>query len=387
MFKMSRPAAKSALWDSPHLFVFLIALTGGVLAASNTTTNSSNNDILNLINPFIGSANGGNVFAGATRPYGMAKAVADSYIDNTGVFALEGNPVQGFSAMHDSGTRGNPSLGNFSLFPELCPGDVVDNCNFRLGDRVVNYVNGQRLGRRQPGALRADLESGIAAEMTTSEHAAVFRFTYPQNATEKNPFVLLDLTDMWQSRQNASISVSSGSDESSTTGRMTDNGTFFPSVGAGSYVMYFCADFYGGKVLNRGVWVNNRAGTESKELFVTRGFNYFYLEAGGWARFEDLGDDNTITARVGTSFISAEQACGNAEDEIPDPVGGFDQLVEVTKDLRREKLETVSISPRARAWICRRVLIPHHDLAAGLLGLGNTANHLQRGLRLGRIRP
>ena len=30
-----------------------------------------------LVTPFIGSVKGGNVFAGASLPYGMAKAVAD----------------------------------------------------------------------------------------------------------------------------------------------------------------------------------------------------------------------------------------------------------------------------------------------------------------------
>jgi hypothetical protein len=50
------------------------------------------------------------------------------------------------------------------------------------------------------------------------------------------PLVLLDLTDLWQSRQNGSIVVDGG------TGRMMGNGTFLPGFGAGSYDMHFCVD-------------------------------------------------------------------------------------------------------------------------------------------------
>lgn len=47
----------------------------------------------------------GNVFAGATLPYGMAKAVADVDSEsNQGGFTTEGGNVTGFSTMHDSGT-------------------------------------------------------------------------------------------------------------------------------------------------------------------------------------------------------------------------------------------------------------------------------------------
>lgn len=46
-------------------------------------------DVLDHVNPLIGSDNGGNVFAGATRPFSFAKAVADvsPYGQNTAGFS------------------------------------------------------------------------------------------------------------------------------------------------------------------------------------------------------------------------------------------------------------------------------------------------------------
>ncbi|KAI3394405.1 hypothetical protein diail_2817 [Diaporthe ilicicola] len=306
--------------------------------AQNTTNTTS--DPLAFVDPLIGSTNGGNVFAGASLPYGLAKAVADVDGQNTGGFATDGSNVTGFSSVHDSGTGGNPSLGNFPLFPQVCPDDGdVNSCGFRIGDRKRPYVADSVVAR--PGHFSVQLQSGVKAEMTVAERTALYRFDFSAalgegGANASHPLVLLDLTDLWQSRQNASISVDA------ETGRMSGNGTFLPSFGAGSYVMHFCVDFFGADMYENGVWVNNRAGTEPKELFVTRGFNLFYLEAGGFARFSGLAN-NTLTARMGISFISSEQACGTAEAEIPNPTEDFDALVSTAQDSWRQKLSPVSI--------------------------------------------
>ncbi|KAI1778727.1 glycoside hydrolase family 92 protein [Hypoxylon cercidicola] len=291
-------------------------------------------DVLQFIDPLIGSTNGGNVFAGATKPYALAKPVADVDGQNTGGFATDGSSITGFSATHDSGTGGNPSLGNFPIFPQICPGDEVNNCNFLIGERATHYVEESVTAR--PGYFGVELVSGVKATMTSSEHAALYRFEYP-SGDNTHPLVLLDLTDLWKSRQNATVSVDADS------GRLKGNGTFLPSFGAGSYVMHFCVDFFGGEVFDNGVWVNNRGGTEPKDLFVTRGFNLFYLEAGGWVRFSGLVN-NTLTARVGVSFISADQACRRAAEEIPNPLDDFDKLVAETEEAWREKLSPVSVN-------------------------------------------
>lgn len=260
---------------------------------------------------------------------------------NTGGFATDGSNVTGFSSVHDSGTGGNPSLGNFPLFPQICPDDSdVNSCNFRIGDRKVPYDNSSVVA--QPGYFSVTLNTGIKAEMTVGERTALYRFTFPppeSNASATHhPLLLLDLTDLWQSRQNASLSVDAA------TGRMTGNGTFLPSFGAGSYQLFFCADFYGATVYETGVWANNRAGTEPKEVFLTRGFNLFFIEGGGYVRFSELVDDQVL-ARVGVSFVSSAQACGNAQRDIPDPESGFEGLVAGAKDAWREKLSPVSVVP------------------------------------------
>ena len=317
----------------PLLLLSPAAITAAL--AKHVPPPPPSSDPLAHLDLLIGTQAGGNVFPGATLPYGMAKAVADVDGQNTGGFGTDGSNVTGFSALHDSGTGGNPSLGNFPLFPQVCPDDAdVDSCRFLIEDRKVHYVNDSV--KAEPGHFSVELETGVKADMTVSQHAALFRFAFPESSRGSHPLVLLDATDIWQSRQNATLAVDPA------TGRMTGKGTFLPSFGAGSYVAYFCVDFFGAGVHDSGVWVNNRAGTEPKDIFLTRGFNLFYLEGGLWARFSP-GDDNTVTARVGLSFISSHQACGNAESEIPSPLGDFDSLVDEAQEQWREKLSPISV--------------------------------------------
>lgn len=319
------------------LSVLLIGTLSLSLTLAQNTTNSTF-DPLTYVDPLIGSTNGGNVFSGASLPYGLAKASPDVDGANTGGFATDGSNITGFSSVHDSGTGGNPSLGNFPLFPQTCPDDNdVDSCAFRIGDRKVPYLNSSVVA--QPGHFSLQLSTGITADMTVAQRTALYRFTFPEGGNAStHPLVLLDLTDLWQSRQNASVSVDPD------TGRMKGNGTFLPSFGAGSYQLFFCVDFFGADIFETGVWVNNRASTDPKELFVTRGFNLFYLEAGGFVRFSSLTNDYVL-ARMGMSYISSSQACSNAETEIPDPEQNFDSLVGAAQDSWRDKLSPVTVIP------------------------------------------
>jgi putative alpha-1,2-mannosidase len=312
-----------------------LGLLQALLLALAAVSSATQFDPLAYVDPLIGTTNGGNVFPGASLPYGMAKAVADVDGQNTGGFGMDNSNVTGFSCAHDSGTGGNPSLGNFPLFPQMCPGDDLNNCQFRIGDRKLHYDPSSVVA--EPGLFGIELESGIQARITTSEHASLIKFRFPSSSAKgHHPLILLDLTDLWQSRQNASIQLDDKS------GRMVGNGTFLPSFGAGSYQLHFCVDFFGAKIHETGVWVNNRAGTEPKQIYITRGFNLFYLEGGGFARFSP-GSDDTVTARVGLSFKSSKQACSLAEEEIPNPLEDFDRLVQTAKTLWREKLSPISV--------------------------------------------
>ncbi|BCR86135.1 glycoside hydrolase family 92 protein [Aspergillus chevalieri] len=319
------------------LFSCISVGIAGFLAAGANGEDTLDYDVLEYINPLIGSTGGGNVFAGASMPYGMAKAVADTDSPtNQGGFAYDGSNITGFSGLHDSGTGGSPSLGNFPLFPYVkCDGDDINGCVYPKKDRKTGYDPNSVTA--SPGYFGLTMNSGIMVDMTASHHTSLFRFRFPNESDASSPLILLDLTDLSDSRQdNGTISVDP------STGRMMGHARFLPSFGSGSYVPYFCADFQSEAGLrDNGIFVNSRASTEVKKLNISRSINGYPLPGGAFVRF-NYTSDQTIQARVGTSFISSEQACKNAEAEVPD--FNFPGTHSVALGMWTEKMAPIRVS-------------------------------------------
>ncbi|KAL7797368.1 glycoside hydrolase family 92 protein [Trichoderma ceciliae] len=305
--------------------------------AATTQVQAASFDPLTYVDLLIGSSNGGNVFPGATLPSGMAKAVADTNSgSNQGGFTLDGSSVTGFSVMHDSGTGGSPSLGNFPLFPYTsCPGGEVDGCSFPKNDRVKFGSFSNESVVAKPGYFGITLNSGPKVEMTTSQHAALFKFTFPNASPDDKPLILQDLTDLSNSRQdNGTVSVDG------KTGRFTGNAIFVPSFGSGTYKLYFCTDFSGAEIYDNGIFANSRASTDVKDLTISRSINGYPLPGGAFVRFASAQEP--IYARTGVSFISSAQACSNAENEITE--WNFEKYADEAADIWRKKLSPITIN-------------------------------------------
>ncbi|KAK3987562.1 glycosyl hydrolase family 92-domain-containing protein [Cladorrhinum sp. PSN332] len=302
-------------------------------------------DPLAYVDPLIGASNGGNVFPGASLPYGIAKAVADTNsTSNQGGFTLDGAMVTGFSGMHDSGTGGSPSLGNFPLFPYTnCANGDVNQCIFPKKSRAAFGSFSNTSVAAKPGTFGITLDSGIRAEMTTTHHVSLYKFTFPTLGADgqpAQPLILQDLSDLSDSRQdNGTISVDPG------MGRIIGSARFLPSFGGGNYVLYFCTDVSGAEILDGGIFVNSRASTEVQNLTISRGINGYPLPGGAFLRFNSGAEP--ILVRSATSYISVAHACRHAEEEIPD--FDFTVVSEAATKAWREKLSPVKVSTKGVA--------------------------------------
>lgn len=181
--------------------------------------------------------------------------------------------------------------------------------------------------------------------MTVTNHTALYRITFPGNSSGTilpySPLILVDLTDLANSRSNGSVSVDP------TSGRIVGNGSFSPSFGIGSYDLHFCADFQGASIRDTGIFQNNRPGREPKSLRTySNGINGPNgvpnpVPAGAWVQFQPPDHDDQILVRVGVSYISVDKACQNAESEIAE--FDFDGIKEAAEEAWRTKLSAVSV--------------------------------------------
>jgi predicted alpha-1,2-mannosidase len=325
---------------SLHLAIYGLLVSSNDFLGRRAAASSLNaisiapKDQLSYVDPLIGTQNGGNVFPGATIPYGMAKPGPDTdSISNQGGFVFDGSNITGFSLMHDSGTGGNPSLGNFALFPTYCPGNDYQQCVYPKKQRKIHYK--PESVQASPGYFAIELDSDIKVAMTATHHASLFNFTFPTSNSFGDPLILIDLTDLGDSRQdNGTVTV----DDSNI--RITGGAKFLPSFGVGSHHPYFCIDFKGAVLQKSGIWVNSRATFEEHKLTISRGINSYPLPGGGWLRFS--GEVNTkILARTGISYISVDQACENAENEIPD--WNFEATQTAAEEMWRKKLSVIEV--------------------------------------------
>lgn len=266
----------------------------------------------------------------------MAKAVADVTGENQAGFGSDHSKVKGFSHMHDSGTGGVTSLGNFPIFPHAgCPGDDITNCNFTESLRKMNYINGSV--EASPGYFALTLESDIRVEMTVSNHTALYRFIFPETPRGTNapisPVILTELADLSHSARSPYISLNA------TTGRQTGNASFSPSFGTGHYRLHFCTDFEGAQIREVGGFDSlNNIGHYSDE----DKFNISFAAKGGYTWFHaPENNERQIIVRVGMSFMNISQACSSAEREIPN--FDFDGTLKAAQQAWREKLDVITI--------------------------------------------
>ncbi|KAK4100511.1 glycoside hydrolase family 92 protein [Parathielavia hyrcaniae] len=304
-------------------------------------SNPQYDDVLRFVDPLIGTANGGHVFPGATLPYGMAKAVADtaSPSENAAGFVSDSHPITGFSHLHDSGTGGMPSLGNFPLFVHPgCPGDDFVKCAYSTMHRSTDRVAGSAVA--SPGYFRVDLTNGVRAEMSATMHAVLYRFGFGGGGVVPySPLVVVDLVDLMGSWSTGAVSVDPG------TGRVVAQGRYGPSFGSAMcrYQAFFCADFggAGARIRRAGTFKGNEAVEEPKFLdSMTPGSYIPSGSAGVWIQFEKPAD-RSLLARVGVSFMSEEQACENAEREIPD--WDFERVESDARRVWRDKLGAIEV--------------------------------------------
>ncbi|EJU00163.1 alpha-1-2-mannosidase family protein [Dacryopinax primogenitus] len=294
-------------------------------------------DPARFVDPFIGTSNGGHVFAGSTLPFAPVKAVADSHSsDNQGGYVSDGSPIVGISPLHDDGTGGGASMGQFKAFPTFCSGGL-DTCVTQETSRMVSPVSGSPSGC--PGYFSIGLQNGYTAEVTTTNHAAIHRFT--TNWSAQSPVLLFDLTNdlshSFQGNGNLNIQTLTAQRQGQTITRLTGGGEWNPSFGIGTYDVYFCLDVVG--VANYAIYDNGAINIGATSL-PSEGSPGDQLGA----LLQMPNGTSSFVARIGVSWMSSGKACTYAESEIPLITSqGFDETQMNARAVWNELLTNVQV--------------------------------------------
>ncbi len=180
------------------------------LALSSISCSTANREIekdyTSYVNPFIGTGGHGHTYPAAIVPHGMIQPGPDTRIngwDASSGYYYNDSTINGFAQTRLSGT-GCADFGDFLLMPTV-------------GEKDIRFLGSESQSRSyasafshdneiaQPGYYSVMLDRyGVKAEMTSTERAAMYRFTFPKS---DNAGFILDLDYNIQGQTNVEMDV------------------------------------------------------------------------------------------------------------------------------------------------------------------------------------
>jgi len=152
--------------------------------------NDYKKEIIDYVNPFIGTGGHGHTYPGATTPFGMVQLSPDTRLDGwdgCGGYHYSDNVIYGFSHTHLSGT-GISDYGDVLIMPTV--GELRLN-NGSNGNPGYSSFFSHENEKAEAGYYQVLLEDhNINAELTTTERAGFHKYTFPKKERAQ---IVLDL--------------------------------------------------------------------------------------------------------------------------------------------------------------------------------------------------
>ncbi|MFH1764272.1 MAG: GH92 family glycosyl hydrolase [Gemmatimonadota bacterium] len=338
---------------APVRFVALLAaltLASGEFGCTAPPDMDLVTDPASYVDPFIGTANGGNTFPGAVLPFGMVQFSPETTRGDAtrrpapGGYQYDATTVRGFSLTHLSGTGCRGASGDVPILPYA--GEVTSSPSADSLDRIFvsrfSHANEMAI----PGYYQVRSGDGVNTEVTASLRTGSARFTFPAGEPAK---VLIRVSDSEVGSGDAYVEVDSG--RRSVTGWVSSGnfcGYIDPVIRHDYYTLHFVAEF-DNPFTEVGSWEDEtlspgstsaRGGTTYGE----DGYPVAGLGSGAWVGFGEgpPGGSTTVNVRVGISYVSLENARANLEAENPAGTS-FEALRKQASDAWNGELRRIEI--------------------------------------------
>ncbi len=282
-------------------------------------------DAVDAVDPLIGTGAGSIGYGGTmpfvTAPFGMTNWTPQTRQNRLSVVSYEysDTTIQGFMGTHQPAIWMG-DFGYVTLMPE------VREIKFDPVKRALPFDHASEITHPDYYAVDLKLDGGrvIHAEMTATERCAYFRFTFPAGL---QPSVVVEA-----SRPGVHGSIHLDSSGHEITGANPDRidrnlGPAALPHFSGYFVAQFHQEIVGGGTIGQVDGATGDARTQHS--------------ASAWFLPPDLSKPYTVEVRVGTSFLSVDQARANIRSEIP--AWNFDEARSKLHAAWLAKLGTVSV--------------------------------------------
>ncbi len=291
-----------------------VILLGLVLASGPMQAQTRPSPLLSLVDPLVGTQNGGNTTPGAQVPFGFVSFGPDMTSDSG--FTSGYDPaaeIIGFSCTHESGTGGESKYGNFRTTPtvgELSPRNLVFPWTAERAEPGYYAVT---LG--QPGRQ-------VRSELTATRLVAVSRYTFPAHAQAN---LLLDISSRIRLKGGRSgvpsvpMAATGGAvtltDARHVEGFITMSGGWNPKP----YTLYFAAEL-SRDASAMGTWDERRLYADRLHAEgidqTPRTPESYRNQLGAYFTFAP-SSSSVVEMRLAVSFLSIDKAKQNLDAERP----------------------------------------------------------------------
>ncbi len=317
-------------------YILGIAAAGAAIAAITATScaesaasEATGKDYADLVNPLMGSQSTfelstGNTYPAIARPWGM-----NFWTPQTGPmgdgwqYQYTANKIRGFKQTHQPSPWIN-DYGQFSIMP------VTGAPLFREDERQSWFSHKGEVAK--PYYYKAYLaDFDVVTEITPTERAAMFRFTFPANDSS---FVVIDAFD-----RGSYVKVLP--EQNKVIGYTTRNSGGVPDNFRNYFVMEFDKPFEYTYTFS-----NDRKPENPDQRLAAKDYSLKtdVLEQEGWHTGAVVGFKTSkgeqVIARVASSFISPEQAERNLKELGNDD---FDTLVSKGRDAWNDILGRIDV--------------------------------------------
>lgn len=300
------------------LFLLSVAVMGLATSCQQKPESQPLADMVQYVDPFIGTGFHGHTFPGVTRPYAMVQLSPDTHImgwDASSGYHYDDQQIYGFSHTHLSGT-GIGDLGDILLLP------------FSGGDSIKPVATFKKeTEKATPGYYAVRLENlGVNVELTSTDRVGFHRYTFDN---PKDRRVMLDLGHVLQPNWGHKLV----SNDYQLVNDSTVEGTYktqgwahFHSV---SYRVTFSEpmtkiyQYINGKMRSDSLFLKLHSDKDLK-------FHYRFKES-----------DKPLLVKVALSPVDVEGAEKNMEAELPG--WDFDQVRAESADIWNKALNKIQI--------------------------------------------
>ncbi len=274
------------------------------------------------VDPRIGTAQGGNVFPGAVRPFGMLSWSPEtsrgdhSRVAAPGGYAYDINRVRGYSLTHLSGTGCRGASGDIPFLPIIGEPDSSPSLDAKDEKFVSRYSHVNEIA--EPGYYAVNLDNRIKVELAAGMRSGIAQFRYPSDVKAG---LLIRNSDSEIGSSDAELRIDV--DKGTVSGSVT-SGNFCGYLDAETrrsyYTVYYVAHF-DQPIIAHGTWQDgtlNVGATSAKggTGYGSDGFPEAGKGSGAWLRF-DTSKQRNVGVRVGISYVSLVNAQANLDAEIP----------------------------------------------------------------------